>query len=978
MAKEQLIVVSHAHWDREWYLPFQIFRAKLVELMDSLLALLRQNERYRYFMLDGQTIVLEDYLEVRPERAEEIRQLVASGRLLIGPWYVLPDEFLVDGEALVRNLLRGHRLGRQFGGVMKVGYLPDPFGHIAQMPQLLRGFGIDTAVVWRGVGEDLRHSEFLWRAPDGSEVLAVYLPEGYDNAVRIPAEPGPLLELIGHIRETLEPWATTEYLLLLNGDDHVWPQANLPQAIAAANERLADAELVHGTLPQLFEGIQEAAARGHLAFTEIEGELRSSRYAHLLPGVLSTRMWIKQRNATCQTLLERWAEPFSAYARLAGARTMDARALVDLAWRYLLQNQAHDSICGCGVDEVHEEMRTRFAWVEQIGGDVAERALRAIAAQVNTTALPAPASYERQPEVTSGGALVVFNSESGPRTDFVTAMIRLPSGVDDVAVADQDGRLQPCQVLRERSVEEYSRTVSRGQLRGMLRLAGFGRDWTPERVRSLQRTVMVMAGGKLPDLVIEDVAIKPGRDADTVLVEAQATVTGEHNYEALAAALREVSALVARGDVEYVHLRALRRDEIEVGFVARDVPGQGYKTYQLLPGHRRGLRPGGPLQRETIENEFFSVRASGEDGTLALIDKTTGSMDVGLNAFVDGGDAGDEYDYSPPAADIVVDRPAGPVDVEVREDGPVRWTLRVAFDLQLPVALADDRQTRSAATVSCPVVSEVTLYAGVRRVDITTTIDNNACDHRLRVLFPTRVNADHAQADGQFAAVARPVGLPAGGEAWVERPVGTYPQQHFVDLSDGEVGLAVANRGLPEYEVLPGAGGAVLALTLLRCVGWLSRDDLATRRGSAGPTLATPGAQLLGQHVFHYSLLPHAGDWERVTPLAHWFASPLRAVSTGLQTGPLGLSGGFVGVEPEGVVLSAVKEAEDGDGLIVRLYNPGSTHALARVESRWPLAGAELVNLEEQQQAALPTDGKSVSVPVRAAQIVSLRLRVSD
>lgn len=973
MAAQKLIVVSHTHWDREWYLPFQVFRIKLVELMDELLDLLREDGGLRFFTLDGQTIALEDYLAVRPERAAEVREHVSGGRLLVGPWYVLPDEFLVSAESLIRNLLRGHRVAAEFGDVMKVGYLPDPFGHIAQMPQILRGFGIDAAVVWRGVGEDVRHTEFTWRAPDGSEVLAEYLPEGYDNAVAMPTEPAPLLELLEHARQVLGTRSQTDCLLLMNGDDHVMPQRNVDKAIEVANAHLKSARVVAGTLPYFFAEVRRAAADRGVVFDVVEGELRSPRHAHLLAGVLSTRMWLKQRNAACQTLLERWAEPFSAYARLLAADG-DRRALLRLAWKHLLENQPHDSITGCSIDQVHDEMRTRYDWVDQIGGAVVERALAALARRVNTQAVLVPAGYERLPSGSMSSSLVVFNAESGPRTDFVAATVHMPSSLDDVAVADQNGHLLPCQILRERRVEEYTRTVSRGQLRGLLRLAGLDRDWTPERVRALHRMIAVMAGSKLPNLIVEDVAIKPGVEPDTVLIEARTSATGDHNYEALAEALREVSALLARGDIEFIHLRALRREEVEVGFTARDVPANGYRTYQLLPGHRHGLRPTLPPAGDTIENEYFSVRASREDGTLSVIDKETGALLTGLNAFVDGGDAGDEYTYSPPPTDLLIEGPSGPASVEVREDGPARSSLRVSFVLALPVALSDDRSARSAEVVHCPVVCEVALYAGVRRVDIKTSVTNYARDHRLRVLFPTKVMADHTHAEGQYSVVARPVATPPGGEGWVERPTGTYPQLTFVDVSDGEIGFAVANRGLPEYEALASDEGVTLALTLLRCVGWLSRDDLATRRGAAGPSLPTPGAQMIGTHVFEYALIPHAGDWQRVFSEAHWFANPLRAVATDLHAGTLPLGESFLGVEPAGLVVAAVKEAEDGDGIIVRVYNPGAAHALARVDVHLPVARAELVSLNEEHLTTLQIEGGSVAFTARAAQVVSLRL----
>ena len=177
--------VPHIHWDREWYRPFQVFRSRLITLLDSVLDILERDEKYRHFHLDGQAILLEDYLEARPEREALIRRMAREGRLSVGPWYVLPDEFLVSGESLIRNLLAGRAIAREFGGYCPVGYLPDQFGHIAQMPQILRRFGIEAAVLWRGLDYEVsRHNEFWWVAPDGSRVLAVHLPpRGYGGLV---------------------------------------------------------------------------------------------------------------------------------------------------------------------------------------------------------------------------------------------------------------------------------------------------------------------------------------------------------------------------------------------------------------------------------------------------------------------------------------------------------------------------------------------------------------------------------------------------------------------------------------------------------------------------------------------------------------------------------------------------------------------------------------------------------------------------
>jgi alpha-mannosidase len=234
---------------------------------------------YRHFMLDGHTIPLEDYMEIRPDRFEDVEHAVQSGRLLIGPWYIIPDEALPGGEAIVRNFLRGHRVAKMFGPVMKVGYIPDPFGQI-----------VEYATMWRGADDSLTTTEFFWRAPDGSEVLTIHKPRGYGVAATLPTNPKAFLQRIKAIRDDLEPLATTPYLLVMNGSDH------LPALLRTANESLSDAFMLHTSLPEVFERIRAHMGDRANEWPAHDGEFRSGQRAHLLPGVLSARMWIKQQN----------------------------------------------------------------------------------------------------------------------------------------------------------------------------------------------------------------------------------------------------------------------------------------------------------------------------------------------------------------------------------------------------------------------------------------------------------------------------------------------------------------------------------------------------------------------------------------------------------------------------------------------------------------------------------------------------------
>lgn len=956
-----LLVVPHTHWDREWYLPFQQFRMRLVRTVDLVLDTLEADPSFAFFMLDGQTIVLEDYLDIRPENRARLERLARTGRILIGPWYLQPDEFLVGAESLVRNLQIGRRMGADFGGVMPVGYVPDTFGHIAQLPQILRGFGLDNVVFWRGVGPEIEHSVFRWAAPDGSEVLAIWLYDdfGYSNAAILPLEPGALATRAAQIAERMRPLAVTNVLLLMNGTDHIEPQVGLPAALERANERLGarGLHLTIGTLPQYIAAVKEARP----ALQRVTGELVAGWRTHLLPGVYSTRMWLKQRNAAAEALLTRWAEPATVWASAFGAAY--STSLLALAWKHLLHNHPHDSICGCGIDQVHREMIPRFDQAEQIADELTGQALAHLAGCADT----------RGPE--RSVPIVVFNPSDGPRTDVVSCTAQLLfSGFD---VVDDEGRKLPYQVHKSSGAELLNERVEKAFAVGMLGM---------------------LSEGSALGYAILDAYISADGEPGVVRVELTVSATLAPNVEVVERAKERLMALAARDDITSFHVMAREAPRTDLLVLARDVPARGGRVLYVRPRAEAALEQIGTMQRGTgtlpladavrarplaLENAHLRVEVDPTGGTLTLTDKHARQVYTGLNRIADGGDVGDLYNYSPPARDTVVDAPVWPPSVEVVEPGPARATLRVTRTYLLPAACAPDRQARAAEQVTCAVTSEVSLAAGGRRVEIRTTVENTARDHRLRALFPVPFVATHADAEGTFEVTRRLARQPAPGagahdwRTWSETPVDTHPQKRFVDVSDGERGLALLNRGLPEYEVLPdphGAGSAV-ALTLLRAVGWLSRDDLATRRGHAGPPLATPEAQGSGMHVFEYALVPHLGDWRAEDALApreaQAFETALRAVTTSRHAGPLASRWSFVYATPAPVMVSAVKRAEREEALVVRLYNPLETALSAEVILALPFREVLRVDLNEEAM----TDDASADLARILSTGVRTRLR---
>ena len=910
-------VVSHTHWDREWYLTHEQFRFRLVTLVDRLLDLLDSDPGYKHFHLDGQTIVLEDYLEIRPEQEVRLRQAIETGRILIGPWYVMPDEFLVSGESLVRNLLRGHRISREFGTPMPVGYLPDLFGHVGQMPQIWRQFGLDNTILWRGFGG--ANAEYWWDAPDGSRLLMMHLPpEGYCNATRIVFDPDAMMARAKEKVDVERGRTSTGQALLMNGVDHVEPHTAIPSLI----ERLSaipGQRAMHSTLPDYVAAVRSAVATERPALETVVGELRSGTdYANLLPGVLSARVYLKQQNAHVQTLLESYAEPLSVMASTvarAVARGFGPAANVVQgftpafsypagqlrhAWKTLLQNHPHDSICGCSIDAVHEENMTRFARARQVGDAVVDLALDAIADSV-------PASSA--PNVIRA---VVVNTDAVEQARVVEAFVDLP--------------VDSAEPWRKMDAQALDRPVT---------------FWPRET------TIAAVTG---PD----------GQPVEFQMLGEQPLVTH----------------VMSRYETPW----ALNVRRVHLLWWAPSLPPCGYAAFDLAVGTAgetvaagRRLVGGG---EKFAENERIKMSIN-HDGTFEVSDKATGVTYHRVGAIEDVGDIGDEYNYSPPASDRrVTSADARVTGVSRLGGGPLRAGLRVELELPLPRSASTGRTGRASDIVTVPVTIDATLDAGSPRVALSISVDNRACNHRLRLLFPTgATRVDTARADTAFDVITRAARIPVPDTIRNESPVSSMPMISVVDAGDAATGATVIGKGLMEYEIV----GPSIAITLIRAVGDLSRNDLATRpSGHAGPPVATPGAQCLGLQRFELAFEPRGA-----APLAGGLMASARAHNIPPRVGTARLADGtgpltrsFLRLDRRAgdVVLSALKQAEDRSSTIARLFNPGNDAATVGLSVDAPIAQAFAVNFLEERQAALTIDAGRIALRLTPKQVQTIEL----
>jgi mannosylglycerate hydrolase len=908
-------IVPHTHWDREWYAPFQAFRVRLVGLLDELLDLLERDESYERFLLDGQTVVVDDYLAIRPEASERLAKLAAAGRLQIGPWMVLMDEFMVSGETMVRDLKLGIARATELGAVMEVGYLPDMFGHVAQMPQLLRLVGFDHAVVWRGVPAAIDRTAFWWLAPDGSRVRAEYLYGSYSNGRDLPPDATGLVRRAHGYEAELGPALLPGGgLLLMNGTDHQLPQPWLGDLVASAN---ATQSVYRFAITSLPEYLAEQPAPDDLPTWT--GELRSGARANVLMGVASNRVDVHRACAHAERALERRAEPLSALL-LPRDRYPD-RLLAD-GWRNLVLNSAHDSCCACSADEVVDAVVVRYQEARQIGDALTRDALRALAANVD--AQPGSTIVSNPTRVARGGVVNVVVPGDGP-----------------VQLVSHDGVPCPTQVVRTLGGEGFTALVVGRKVR-----------WVLELIRGPE-----FAGARIARVTRRAVA------ADDWEYTFHAARAGEPLVD-LEYLRDELLSLGDGGAI--LRFRQTLPPAREVVFRADPVPGFGWRTYVASDG--AGPPSGLSVEGRTLENEHLVVEVDADHGTFTVT-TTDGIVIAGCNRLVDGGDGGDTYNYSPPLDDEIVDTPEF-VRVDVLDRGPVRASLLVTALYELPRhALGDERlcTRRSDERSRVEVLTTLELRAGERFVRVHTELENTCRDHRLRAHFPLPAPVRGSDAECAFAVVHRAL-TAEGGPNEVGLP--TFVSRRFVDCSDGSVGLALVHDGLLEYEVVTREEGAgsELALTLLRCVGYLSRSELSMRPNPAGPLDPLEGSQLQGRHAVDYAVLPHRGDWRaaRLHEAADEVLVPLervRAVGTdGATRAP---TGSMLGVDSAEV--SAVTR-EDGH-LTVRVYNASPNATVARVAHGGGPARGDVVDLRGREVRAF--DGM---LALRPWEIATLRI----
>lgn len=882
-------IISHSHWDREWYMSFEAHRTHLIRLIDECIELFETDPDFKSFHLDGHTALVEDYLEIKPENAEKLKKLIAEGKFRVGPWYVLQDEFLTSGEANVRNLLVGMDLANKLGGVTKVGYFPDAFGNAGQMPQILSQAGMCGVAFGRGVkgignnNEVLddsefasKYSEIYWQSPDGTKIPAVVFLNWYSNGMEIPTEN--IEEYWDRTLKNAEKYASGDELLLMNGCDHQPVQTNLTEALNKAREKYPEYNFIHSNFSDYMNECIKSVPQDT---KPVQGELigQDTDGWFNLVNTASSNVDLKIMNKKCELLLETVAEPLSVIASSLGKKY--PHDMLMYSWKTLMKNHTHDAICGCSCDEVNMEMKTRF-----------DKAMQSAQAVINDNL-----EYLREHIDTSGfvgfdATLCVFNTMSQKRNRIIEC---------DVDVNRIFSR-------SEKEVHENLKNVEKNLYMGEYELVDEAGNVVPCSV-SNRRSAFCY------DL--------PKREF-------------RKRYIA---------------------------ERITLSFLAENVPSMGYKVYGIRKTDKVARKPKKVL-KNILENEFLRATIN-KNGTVDLLDKVSGRCYRDLLRFEDTGDTGNEYTYVP-AVDkpILSGKKLAKIELTKNEEFVTEYKVtvelkvpkqgdeRVADNIRYHVPLTQRKAGRSKEFVTLEIVSYISLEKGSKRLDIKTLLNNNAKDHRLRVLFPTGLDARTHKAETVFESAKRNND---------HKPTWTYPsgcehQQGFVLMTDGECGISIGNIGLYEYETM----GDTIALTLVRSVGEM---------GDWG-VFPTKTSQVQKELTFEYCIIPFQNEEEVYTELAQ-FQYPMTMTQVFGICGEK-LSNELLSFSGKGLKHTAFKHKMGGNDIITRWTNYTDKEQVLTVAKTEFINNLYRSNVSEEKLETLKDDGEKWHITVKPYEILTL------
>ncbi len=903
-------------------------------MFSRLLDLLEKEPRYKCFVTDSQSVIVEDYLQVRPEQKDRISNMVKANRIQIGPWYTLPEYYPLDGECLVRNLITGDRVCRKYGEPMKIGYTTFGWGQPGQLPQIYKNFGIDVVLGGKNIDpERTKYNEFIWRGSDGTEILAsklgvqgranffkfVVIPvvfgkenigdnwkfdwdqkgviyhnadednywQDYHRRYREQQDkfiPGRVKSAIENVLPTVEGTAMPDDIILFDGGDFTFAQPMLCDIIDQANKEFDDIEFIHCPLDSYAETLKNKIDRDKLSV--VTGEWRDGPEPGVSANALAFRSDLKHANKAAQRSLINVCEPIAAAAELSGGECN--RNYLDLAWDYLLKSHCHDSLHGVVQDKTARDALYSIEQVEELASTVTDSSLQFIIKNIKFD----------QDE--NGIALVLFNTLPFERRETIKAVVETPV------------------------------------------------QWNARELKLLD---------------------SQGTETDTDLLS-----------------IEQVKVAVDEDDSRPWPYHAHRH---KIEFDTGALPPLGYKTFTVKVkstlDNKIASWPNPPQKRSSLfngpgvmENEYLKLSLN-PNGTFDLYDKENNRTYPSIHYFEDSGDAGCGWVRYEPSTNRTYTSLTCKSENWISNDTEHSGTIVTRTIMDLPVDC--DKRTgefdlyyskRNNITRPFEIISEITLKRNSRRVEITTSFDNTITHHRLRVLFPSYLqNAEYCDREAHFIVDRERIEPKRDNDGYYRPGMNTQPHQYFVDVSDGKTGLMLINDGLCEYEITPDESKAI-ALTLLRSVKM--RICTEPRVGSEYPTQNSWFG--LNKYKFSYSIYPHKGNWQQAQAYQHTrsFTVPLKIVQTNMHKfGSMPLEKSFLSIQGD-IQLSCFKKAQDSGNFIIRVYNPSQENVKGKILFGMDIKSAYLVNMNEQRLQDAEFSGNQMPLKLRPGKIETLEL----
>lgn len=937
-------LINGTHWDREWRHTAEQSKLRLVDLMDNIITLLETKPQYKYFCVDGGTIVIEDYLTIRPENKDRIIKLIKDKRMFVVNWYTLPETNTVAPESLVRNLLLGHKRADELGGGMKSGYTATSYGQPSQLPQLYRGFGISDAIFYRGTNKHILTPLFIWEGADGSQIdtlrtfdevtrtnwffyvhgpavlgkgekdltytynkdqIPVHMADmqSYEKAFTLLHEDFDYIhdtavqkKAMDNLLKQASPYAIGDHILALNMEDNDEPYKYLPELIEDMNKLYPDIQIEQCSMDDYMaqikavKGYKKATHHGELRYTTME----YNNFNALLGATHSSRIKIKLLNDECENNLLNIAEPLASYAAAYGKEY--PRTNIDRAWEYLLKCHAHDSICGAAVDRAHEDMMYNFSLAKTVAEECANRSCTALYSHINT----------KKNFLSTDHTLTVFNTLPFARKEVIEIVIDTPKS---------KGQAVDIGVGGASDVGDFY-------------------DIVDEK------------GNKVPyvELSRDDISIGVEREMDT-------------------------KAIKFNADRKHI-------------LVEVEVPQNGFKTYalrfrqpefaydpQIIPSRKLIARDNGVL-----ENEFIKVEIN-SDGTFDLTDKISGRKMPKQLYFTDDGEVGSAHISVKPKHNATYTTLGNNAKITMLESNTLRGVYKIDLTLSIPAEATIDGVDRTRQFKDLPISTIITLEKGSKFLRLKTTLVNEIRDHKLVMNFPSHVyDADWVDCESAWDVAHRTINHKDTKDNF-DQYLPFQPMQNFVDVSDGKNGLAVLTKGLREYEVDDDTNRTI-KITLIRTQraymtanGKMNIDELDKYTGQHS----------FGKMVYEYSLYPHQGNFEDalVWNTAYQAKTPLKAIQGVAIDGELPDTASFFTVNPERkIMISAIKQAEDGNGITLRVYNTTNETLPMTIETILPAAKVERVRLDEKFIEDTNFDGKKWSMDIGAKKIETFILRL--